>query len=152
VAELERAPGRRGRGRHALKEEDGADLHLFGSTELVQTLLEHDLVDELRLMIDRWWWVAGSGSSALSVRATSYGSSRARSRAPVRSSPPTHARTAKGRTGRRWRTSSPACTPQRPLQRLRSVEEQVAPLTPRRRSGSVAIAAEQPLGTLRPRS
>ncbi len=36
----------------ALKEEDGADLHLFGSTELVQTLLEHDLVDELRLMID----------------------------------------------------------------------------------------------------
>jgi dihydrofolate reductase len=52
VAELERAPGRRGRGRHALKEEDGADLHLFGSTELVQTLLEHDLVDELRLMID----------------------------------------------------------------------------------------------------
>jgi len=35
----------------ALKEEDGADLHLFGSTELVQTLLEHDLVDELHLMV-----------------------------------------------------------------------------------------------------
>jgi dihydrofolate reductase len=52
VAELERAPGRGGRGRHRTEEEDGADLHLFGSTELVQTLLEHDLVDELRLMID----------------------------------------------------------------------------------------------------
>jgi dihydrofolate reductase len=37
---------------NALKQEDGADLHVFGSTELVQTLLDHDLVDELRLMID----------------------------------------------------------------------------------------------------
>ena len=36
----------------ALKREDGADLHIIGSTELVQTLLEHGLVDELRLMID----------------------------------------------------------------------------------------------------
>jgi dihydrofolate reductase len=36
----------------ALKQEDGADLHVIGSTQLVQTLLEHDLVDELRLMID----------------------------------------------------------------------------------------------------
>ena len=36
----------------ALKQEDGADLHVIGSTELVQTLIEHDLVDELRLMID----------------------------------------------------------------------------------------------------
>jgi dihydrofolate reductase len=36
----------------ALKEEDGGDLHLIGSTELVQTLIEHGLVDELRLMID----------------------------------------------------------------------------------------------------
>ena len=36
----------------ALKREDGADLHIIGSTELVQTLLEHRLVDELRLMID----------------------------------------------------------------------------------------------------
>src|SRR5919204_3971157 len=36
----------------ALKQEDGADLHVIGSTELVQSLLEHDLVDELRLMID----------------------------------------------------------------------------------------------------
>jgi dihydrofolate reductase len=36
----------------ALKQEDRADLHVIGSTQLVQTLLEHDLVDELRLMID----------------------------------------------------------------------------------------------------
>jgi dihydrofolate reductase len=36
----------------ALKEEDGADLHVIGSAELVQSLIEHDLVDELRLMID----------------------------------------------------------------------------------------------------
>jgi dihydrofolate reductase len=36
----------------ALKQEDGGDLHVIGSTELVRSLLEHDLVDELRLMID----------------------------------------------------------------------------------------------------
>jgi dihydrofolate reductase len=36
----------------ALKEEDGGPLHAVGSTKLVHTLLEHDLVDELRLMID----------------------------------------------------------------------------------------------------
>jgi dihydrofolate reductase len=35
-----------------LKQDDGGDLHVIGSTELVQTLIEHDLVDELRLMID----------------------------------------------------------------------------------------------------
>ena len=36
----------------ALKREDGGDLHVIGSTELVHTLIEHDLVDELRLVID----------------------------------------------------------------------------------------------------
>jgi dihydrofolate reductase len=36
----------------ALKQEDGADLHVIGSTALVQTLIEHDLVDEFRVMID----------------------------------------------------------------------------------------------------
>jgi dihydrofolate reductase len=36
----------------ALKQEDGADLHVIGSTELVQMLIEHGLVDEFRLMID----------------------------------------------------------------------------------------------------
>jgi dihydrofolate reductase len=36
----------------ALKQEDGGDLHVIGSTDLVQSLIEHDLVDEFRLMID----------------------------------------------------------------------------------------------------
>ncbi len=36
----------------ALKQEEGGDLHVIGSTELVQALIEHGLVDELRLMID----------------------------------------------------------------------------------------------------
>ena len=36
----------------ALKQEDGGDLHVIGSTQLVRTLIGHGLVDELRLMID----------------------------------------------------------------------------------------------------
>jgi dihydrofolate reductase len=36
----------------ALKQEAGDDLNVIGSTELVQTLIEHDLVDEFRVMID----------------------------------------------------------------------------------------------------
>jgi dihydrofolate reductase len=36
----------------ALKQADGADLLLIGSTQLAKTLIEHDLVDEFRLMID----------------------------------------------------------------------------------------------------
>jgi dihydrofolate reductase len=36
----------------ALKDEDGGELSVIGSTQLVQTLIEHDLVDEFRLMID----------------------------------------------------------------------------------------------------
>ena len=35
-----------------LKEEDGGDLLVIGSAELVKTLVDHDLVDEYRLMID----------------------------------------------------------------------------------------------------
>jgi dihydrofolate reductase len=42
-----------------LKQEDGRDLHVIGSSELAQTLIEHDLVDEYRLMIDPL--VAGGG-------------------------------------------------------------------------------------------
>jgi dihydrofolate reductase len=36
----------------ALKQAEGADLHVIGSTELVRTLIEHDLADEFRVMID----------------------------------------------------------------------------------------------------
>jgi len=36
----------------ALKQETGGDLIVVGSTVLVRTLIEHDLVDEFRLMID----------------------------------------------------------------------------------------------------
>lgn len=36
----------------ALKQEEGGYLLVIGSTELAQTLLEHGLVDELRLIID----------------------------------------------------------------------------------------------------
>ena len=36
----------------ALKREQSDDLHVIGSTKLVQTLIEHDLVDEFRVMID----------------------------------------------------------------------------------------------------
>ena len=36
----------------ALKQEKGKDLYVLGSTELVRTLIEHDLVDEYRVMID----------------------------------------------------------------------------------------------------
>jgi dihydrofolate reductase len=35
----------------ALKLEDGEDILVFGSADLVHTLLQHDLVDELRLMV-----------------------------------------------------------------------------------------------------
>jgi dihydrofolate reductase len=36
----------------ALKQEGGDSLLVIGSTKLVQTLIEHDLVDEFRVMID----------------------------------------------------------------------------------------------------
>jgi dihydrofolate reductase len=36
----------------ALKQQDGDEVHVIGSPRLVQTLTEHDLVDEFRVMID----------------------------------------------------------------------------------------------------
>jgi dihydrofolate reductase len=36
----------------ALKQEDGGDLYVIGSTQLAQTLIAHGLADEFRLMID----------------------------------------------------------------------------------------------------
>jgi len=38
-------------GVRALKDEDGPELQVQGSANLIQTLLEHELVDEFRLMI-----------------------------------------------------------------------------------------------------
>ena len=35
-----------------LKQENDGDVHVIGSTQLVQTLIEQELVDELRLMLD----------------------------------------------------------------------------------------------------
>jgi len=37
---------------NALKEKDGGDLHVIGSTDLVHSLLDLDLVDEFRVIID----------------------------------------------------------------------------------------------------
>jgi dihydrofolate reductase len=45
----------------ALKREGEAELHVIGSTQLVQSLIRDDLVDELRLMIDPV--VLGGGKS-----------------------------------------------------------------------------------------
>jgi dihydrofolate reductase len=47
----------------ALKAEQGKDLHVIGSPRLVQTLIEHDLIDELQLMIDPI--VVGGGGKRL---------------------------------------------------------------------------------------
>jgi dihydrofolate reductase len=45
----------------ALKQQDGGDVHVIGSAELVRSLFEHDLVDELRLMIDPLLLGGGKG-------------------------------------------------------------------------------------------
>lgn len=36
----------------SLKQEDGGDLHVVGSSQLTRTLIEHGLVDELRMFIE----------------------------------------------------------------------------------------------------
>ena len=51
VEQLDADRGRRGRLCAELKREDGPDIQVHGSPGLIQTLLEHDLVDEFRLWI-----------------------------------------------------------------------------------------------------
>jgi dihydrofolate reductase len=52
VAELDGAQGDVAEAVQALKQQDGGDLLVVGSTQLVQTLVENDLVDKLQVMID----------------------------------------------------------------------------------------------------
>ena len=68
-----------------LRQETGGDIVVHGSAQLVQTLLEHDLVDELRLMVYPSCWGAASASSVTQARGSPCGlSARGRS---VRASP-----------------------------------------------------------------
>ena len=52
----------------ALKQQDGGDLLVVGSTQLVQTLLENELVDELQVMIDPL--IVGGGKRILPTDGT----------------------------------------------------------------------------------
>jgi dihydrofolate reductase len=52
----------------ALKRQDGGDLLVVGSTQLVQRVAGHDLVEQLQLMMTRSSWGAASTSSRLTVR------------------------------------------------------------------------------------
>jgi dihydrofolate reductase len=61
-----------------LKREDGGDLCAIDSTQLVAALLEHDLVDGYRLMIDPLALAVGRASSATTACSERSASSRAR--------------------------------------------------------------------------
>ena len=56
-----------------LKQEDGQDLHVIGSPQLVQTLAEHNLVDEYRLMIDPLIMGSANDSSATAPHQSRFG-------------------------------------------------------------------------------
>jgi dihydrofolate reductase len=62
----------------ALKQEEGADLHVIGSTRLVHTLIQHDLVDQFWLMIDPLVLGGGSEPFLTTVPSGRCGWSRAR--------------------------------------------------------------------------
>ena len=88
-----------------LKNEVGGDVVVRGSAGLAQGLLEHDLADELRLMVYPVVLEAAGGSSGRDRRSGSSSPSRARS-ATASSSSPTGARSnpaARRRAGRRFR-------------------------------------------------
>ncbi len=51
MGELDAHLGRRGRGDREAQGPAGSDILVAGSRTLVQTLIEHDLVDEYRLMV-----------------------------------------------------------------------------------------------------
>jgi len=62
----------------ALKDRDGGELQVHGSAGLIQTLLQHDLVDELRLMIfpvvlgaGKWLFAEGTMPAAPSLASSS---------------------------------------------------------------------------------
>ncbi|MGH2540074.1 MAG: dihydrofolate reductase family protein [Actinomycetota bacterium] len=57
-----------------LKRADGSDIHVVGSSGLLHSLLEHDLIDRFRLMIDPVCSVAASVCSATTPRAYPCGS------------------------------------------------------------------------------
>jgi dihydrofolate reductase len=46
-----------------LKERPDQNLLLYGSSALLNTLLQHDLIDQYRLMIPRWYWGRASACS-----------------------------------------------------------------------------------------
>lgn len=66
MAHLEPAPRRRPRRSQRVEEDDGGEIQVHGSSDLLQTLLAHDLVDTLR--IRQFPFTLGAGKELLAVR------------------------------------------------------------------------------------